>query len=75
MRRVRTAAETVAEVKKKRERRRAARPPPLSLKEYSGKFVLKIPKSLHKRLEEKTKEENVSLNQETIYCITKGLQS
>ncbi|MBV6341668.1 type II toxin-antitoxin system HicB family antitoxin, partial [Candidatus Magnetobacterium casense] len=44
-------------------------PPPSNLKEYSGRFVLRIPKSLHKRLEEKAKEDNVSLNQEAIYCI------
>lgn len=46
---------------------------PLNLSKFSGKFVLRVPKSLHKRLVERAKKENVSLNQEAIYCITKGL--
>lgn len=32
-------------------------------KEYSGKFVVRVPKSLHKQLVEKAKLEGVSLNQ------------
>ncbi len=50
-------------------------PVPSSSDEYSGKFMLRIPKSLHKRLSERAKEENVSLNQEALYCITKGLRA
>ena len=50
-------------------------PPPANFEEYSGKFVVRIPKSLHKRLAQRAKEENVSLNQEVLYCITKGLKA
>lgn len=48
-------------------------PKPLNLNDYSGKFVVRIPKSLHKRLTELAKKENVSLNQELLYCITRGI--
>lgn len=48
-------------------------PEPLNLKKYSGKFVLRLPKSLHKRIIERANKDNISLNQELIYFITKGL--
>jgi len=32
-------------------------------KSYSGKFILRIPKSLHRDLSQKATEEGVSLNQ------------
>lgn len=38
-------------------------PEPLAEKEYSGKFVLRLPKSLHRHLAERAQEEGVSLNQ------------
>ena len=38
-----------------------------SLKGYSGKMVIRLPKSLHKRLKEEAKVEGVSLNQYMIY--------
>jgi predicted HicB family RNase H-like nuclease len=50
-------------------------PAPPRNEEYSGKFVVRIPKSLHRKLAQKAKEENVSLNQEVLYCITKGLKA
>lgn len=43
--------------------------------EYSGKFNVRIPKSLHKELVVKAKSENVSLNQMTTYLLAKGLNS
>ena len=48
---------------------------PFNVRGYSGKFVLRVPKSLHKKLVEKANEENVSLNHEVNYCITRGLAS
>ena len=30
---------------------------------YSGKFTIRVPKSLHKKLAEKAEQENISLNQ------------
>ena len=40
---------------------------PDDLKEYSGQFKLRLPKSLHKQLAEKSKSEGVSMNQ---YCVS-----
>ncbi|MHC9539430.1 MAG: toxin-antitoxin system HicB family antitoxin [Vulcanimicrobiota bacterium] len=46
-----------------------------SSEEYSGRFMLRIPESFHKRLSGRAKEDCVSLNQEFLYCITKGLRA
>ena len=40
------------------------------LEEYSGKLVLRIPRSLHKTLKEAAKIEGVSLNQYMIYKLS-----
>lgn len=40
--------------------------------EYSRKFVLRIPKSLHRSLARKAKEEQVSLNQYATYPLTEN---
>lgn len=45
-------------------------PMPLDSNEYSGKFVIRIPKTLHKILTKKAKEEGVSLNQYTLYKLS-----
>jgi antitoxin HicB len=37
---------------------------------YSGKFVLRVPKSLHRKLSENAQRENLSLNQFLIYLLT-----
>ena len=42
-------------------------PEPIGSQEYSGKFVLRLPKTLHKMLSVKAKEEGVSLNQYALY--------
>ncbi|MCL6613045.1 MAG: toxin-antitoxin system HicB family antitoxin [Firmicutes bacterium] len=41
--------------------------------EYSGKFTLRLPKTLHKELAIRAEEEGVSLNQYILYLITKNL--
>jgi len=41
--------------------------------EFSGKFNIRIPKTLHKELTIKAKEENVSLNQFTTYLLSSGV--
>ena len=41
--------------------------------EYSGKFTLRLPKSLHRELAIQAEEEGVSLNQYILYLITKGM--
>ncbi len=41
--------------------------------QYSGQLRVRMPKSLHKVLSEKAKEENVSLNQLIVYHLSKGV--
>lgn len=41
--------------------------------EYSGKLNIRIPKSLHRTLAEKAKEEKVSLNQYISYQLARGV--
>lgn len=38
-------------------------PEPIDVSRYSGKFVVRIPKSLHKTISEQSKMEGLSLNQ------------
>ena len=45
-------------------------PEPVSEPGYSGKFILRLPKSLHKKLAEKAKMENVSLNQYAVHLLS-----
>ena len=40
---------------------------------YSGKWVLRAPKSLHKRLAERAREEGVSLNTLAVTLLAQGL--
>ena len=42
-------------------------PMPIKDDDYSGKFVLRIPKSLHRRLAEQANAEGVSLNQYAMF--------
>lgn len=48
-------------------------PEPPGVEEYSGKFNIRMPKSLHRSLVEKAKEENVSLNQYINYQLARGV--
>lgn len=41
------------------------------LEEYSGKLVLRIPRSLHKALKEAAEIEGVSLNQYMLYKLSR----
>ena len=45
---------------------------PDSLRDYSGQFKLRIPKSLHKSLAEHAKREGISMNQYCLYLLTKN---
>lgn len=45
---------------------------PASIKDYSGQFKLRIPKSLHKSLAEQSRQEGVSMNQYCVYLLTKN---
>lgn len=42
-----------------------------SLEDYSGKLVLRLPRSLHKQLTEAAKIEGVSLNQYMLYKLAR----
>lgn len=46
-------------------------PRPAGQEEYSGKFIVRIPKSLHMRLVMEAEKEGVSLNQYALYKLTK----
>ncbi len=42
--------------------------------DFSGKFTLRLPKSLHRDLALRAEDEGVSLNQLILYLISKGMQ-
>lgn len=46
-------------------------PLPLVENEYSGKFVVRLPKSLHQRLALEAEKEGISLNQYALYKLAK----
>ena len=45
-------------------------PEPVDDSKYSGKFVLRLPKSLHARLASEAEREGVSLNQYALYRLS-----
>ncbi len=45
---------------------------PDNLKEYSGQFKLRIPRSLHKSLAEHSKKEGISMNQYCVYLLSRN---
>ena len=45
-------------------------PEPSNLKEYSGQFKLRMPKTLHRLLAEKAKQEGISMNQYCLYLLS-----
>ena len=45
-------------------------PEPFSADKYSGQFRLRVPKSLHKHLAERSKQEGISMNQYCIYLLS-----
>jgi predicted RNase H-like HicB family nuclease len=47
-------------------------PEPISLDEYSGQFKLRLPKSLHKTLAERSRQEGISMNQYCLYLLSSG---
>ena len=46
-------------------------PLPVSENDYSGKFIVRLPKSLHKRLAIEADKEGVSLNQYALYKLAR----
>lgn len=49
-------------------------PEPSRLEDYSGQFKLRLPKSLHRLLAQRSNEEGVSMNQYCVYLLSKGIQ-
>jgi predicted RNase H-like HicB family nuclease len=49
-------------------------PLPRDLEEYSGKFLVRIPRSMHRNLVRAAKQEGVSLNQYVASLLAAGLQ-
>ena len=47
-------------------------PEPFNADKFSGKFVLRIPKTLHYKLSVEAEKEGVSLNQYALYKLSKG---
>ena len=45
-------------------------PKPMIDEKYSGKFVVRLPKSLHRRLAYEAEQEGISLNQYTLYKLS-----
>ena len=45
-------------------------PTPLDSNKFSGKFVVRLPKSLHARLAGEAEKEGISLNQYTLYKLS-----
>ena len=48
-------------------------PEPSKISDYSGQFKLRLPRSLHKILAERAKQESVSMNQLCVYLLSTGL--
>ncbi len=48
-------------------------PPPSRPETYSGKWQMRVPKSIHRRLAERAKVEGVSLNTLVVTLISEGL--
>ena len=46
--------------------------PPSTASGYSGRFVLRMPASLHKKIAEDAALEGVSMNQYCVYLLTRG---
>ncbi len=77
-----TPEEAINNLKKEKERRfqeyldkGIAIPEPKSdFDEYSGRFVIRIPKVLHKHLSESAKQNGVSLNQYSSYLLATNFQ-
>jgi antitoxin HicB len=48
-------------------------PEPNDINEYSGQFELHIPKSLHRTLAERSRQEGISINQYCLYLLSNGV--
>jgi len=58
-----------------KEGREIPKPKNIDEDDFSGKFTLRLPKTLHKELTLQAEDERVSLNQYILYLITRGLSN
>lgn len=49
-------------------------PSPSTEETFSGRILARTPKSLHRALSERAKEEGISLNQLVVYLLSSGVQ-
>ncbi|MDR2569484.1 MAG: type II toxin-antitoxin system HicB family antitoxin [Oscillospiraceae bacterium] len=49
-------------------------PEPSELEHYSGQFKLRLPKSLHKLLAERSRQEGISMNQYCLYLLSNTIK-
>jgi antitoxin HicB len=49
-------------------------PEPRPLEEFSGRFVLRLPKSLHRDVARKAEEEGVSINQWIVTAVARSIR-
>lgn len=49
-------------------------PEPTTIENYSGQFKLRMPKSLHKELAERSKQEGISMNQYCVYLLSHNMR-
>ena len=47
-------------------------PEPSHVEDFSGQFKLRMPKSLHKMLAERSRQEGISMNQYCLYLLSAG---
>jgi predicted HicB family RNase H-like nuclease len=47
-------------------------PEPLNEEKFSGQFKLRLPKTLHKELAERSKKEGISMNQYCLYLLSRN---
>jgi predicted RNase H-like HicB family nuclease len=47
-------------------------PEPTTANDYSGQFKLRMPKSLHKTLADRSRQEGISMNQYCLYLLSSG---
>ncbi|MBA4374038.1 MAG: toxin-antitoxin system HicB family antitoxin [Thermodesulfovibrio sp.] len=71
VREARTAEQLWLETAKKQKRKI---PAPSTEETFSGRILARTPKSLHRALTERAKEEGVSLNQLVVYLLSSGVQ-
>ena len=50
-------------------------PEPSDVDDYSGQFKLRLPKSLHKTLAERSRQEGISMNQYCLYLLSSGINT